>query len=234
MASCRAPRLRRPALLENTKAVAVQRDDALALQDCESFAHHRHRHFNSGVILRAFLQLLQRDGLCRHGDEAILEDLSELLRVAAVCGRAARRDQVHVDGASDGVHGSRLHRDLHQPIRLNHILWLDDGREPHARVRLGETDQALQLARRGRDDLLVVRQVAHREVGFDERPAGPIGDLGIDLQPRVRDVIHEGALVDGRSGRLAVQPVQRYEVLSQHLVCRLVDLIEHQIDEVEP
>jgi len=61
--------------------------------------------------------------------------------LVAVGGGSAGGDQIHVDGAGDWVHGSGLHRDLHQPLRLEDVLLHHRAREAHARVGLGKADQ---------------------------------------------------------------------------------------------
>ena len=78
-------------------------------------------------------------------------------------------------------------------MRLPDVAQLDEEREPHARVRLGEPDHRLELPRRRGYPLfgrtrVVAYYAAELQVGLHELVRGLFGYCGVDARAAVVDV----------------------------------------------
>lgn len=86
-----------------------------------------------------------------------------------------------------------------QPSSLFDVLQVDRLAKPHPRVSLAESDHALKLSSGGRDPALgrsgILADLAHLDVGRDERGSGGFADDGVNLGPGVGDVGRQ--LLDG-------------------------------------
>ena len=102
------------------------------------------------------------------GEDLLLHVLAQL----ALLHSGAGVEQAHVDLARGRVERGGADGVAHEAVGLLDVAQLDGGREAHARVRLGEADHRLELARRRRDALFgrarVVADAAELEVRLDE------------------------------------------------------------------
>mmetsp|Transcript_8350 Transcript_8350/g.18191 ORF Transcript_8350/g.18191 Transcript_8350/m.18191 type:complete len:313 (-) Transcript_8350:1741-2679(-) len=224
-------RLSRP--LDDGDDVAHDAQEAVPLEDGEGVAHLTDADLRLSHLLELPRQLVDEHRLARAVTEPLAQLGGVLLRHVSRRSRPARRDDLHVDLARVGIHGCRLDRVAHQTLCLAHVSLFDKLREAHARVGLRQADQALQLSRSRRNHLAVAAHVAQLHVAVHQPRRRLVGDLRMDLSARVGNVLHEGALVDGRDWRLAIELVEGDEVQGELRVGFLVGLVEHQIDEVE-
>lgn len=84
-----------------------------------------------------------------------------------------------------------------QPRGRLHLLRAHRLLQPHARVRLGQADEGLQLAWRGNHHLALAAVAAHVGVHGHKLGGGRIGQRGLHAGAGVRDVVAEEVLGDG-------------------------------------
>ena len=111
-----------------------------------------------------------RRGGTEKGEHLLLHVLAEL----ALLLPGAGIEQAHVDLARRRVERGRADGVAHEAVGLLHVAQLHVRRKTHARVRLGETDHRLELARRRRYAFLgrccgarVVSDAAQLDVRLD-------------------------------------------------------------------
>lgn len=123
-----------------------------------------------------------------------LHELSRLLHLLLEPRRTPRRYYVEVDEASRWVSGRSHGRRHHESDRGLHVGEGDLPGETHLGKGLAEANQGLELAGSGRDSLATDPERPHAEVIPDDLLACLLGEEGLDVLPRIGDVL--GELVD--------------------------------------
>lgn len=94
-----------------------------------------------------------------------------------------------------GTHRTLPQSRLDQPARFYYILQIHRLAESHTRMCLREPDHALQLSGSSCNPLFLGTRVgadlAHLDVGLNERIRGSFSEERVDLCPRVGDVSGE-------------------------------------------
>eukprot|EP00302_Diacronema_sp_CCMP2436_P046841 CAMPEP_0180093126 /NCGR_PEP_ID=MMETSP0985-20121206/24895_1 /TAXON_ID=483367 /ORGANISM="non described non described, Strain CCMP 2436" /LENGTH=137 /DNA_ID=CAMNT_0022028167 /DNA_START=297 /DNA_END=709 /DNA_ORIENTATION=- len=77
-------------------------------------------------------------------------------------------DEVHVDRAGERVRGRLLRGHAHQPDRLGYVIEVNRGAQVQPRMSLGQSDERLELARRGGNRLARRADAPHLDVLYDQ------------------------------------------------------------------
>ena len=187
-------------------------------------------------------QVLVEDLLLERGDLALvayelLERLDGLLAAAPLLAAVAGGEDADVDAARLGIDGRLLERLAMQTLRLLDVDHFDEVAEAELGVRLGQPDERVQLTRIGGDLALAAAQLAHLQIGLDERATALLGQLGLELGLGVHHVVLEHVHLERRAAVVAqallARVIQRDEVSGESTVVQVVLRVEDEKDQVE-